>query len=89
MPQARAAKVSMPDVQAVANANAKKVGPMDPAHRMDWAILDLGYPPVSKRTVHIADLDAHVWGLDLIEGGELPVAMIVSARVVRCGRAVE
>ncbi len=56
----------------------RKVGPMDPAHRMDWAILDLGYKPVSKRTINISDLDVHVWGLDLIEGSTLPIAMIVS-----------
>ncbi|BEI79790.1 hypothetical protein CcaverHIS002_0103190 [Cutaneotrichosporon cavernicola] len=55
----------------------RRVGPMDPAHRMDWAILDLGHKPVSKRTVNLSDLEVHVWGLDLIEGSRLPIAMII------------
>lgn len=49
---------------------------MDPAHALDWEILDLGYQHVSKKTVHISDMDVHVWGM--AELTDLPIGIIVS-----------
>jgi len=47
---------------------------------MDWAPLHLGHPHASKKTLHLSDMDVHVFGLDEIKGSELPVAIIVSER---------
>jgi hypothetical protein len=51
---------------------------MSDVHSMDYSVLDFGKGPVSKETVHLVDLDVHVHGLREIEGGQLPVAIIVS-----------
>lgn len=51
---------------------------MDPAHVMDFAPLHLDHPAASKRTVHMVDLDVHVFGLDEIKHSKLPIAVIVS-----------
>lgn len=68
---------------------AVRVGPMDAAHRLDWDILDLGYPQVSQSTVHMIDMDLHIFGLEEIAGGTRPVGVIVGTtfqqRVTGCG----
>jgi hypothetical protein len=53
--------------------------PLDPAHRMDWEPLHLGHPHASKKTLHLLDMDAHVFGLEEIAGSGRDVAVIVSA----------
>lgn len=57
-----------------------KTGPMSNAHVMDWDPLHLGHPKVSMREVNLIDLGVQVFGLDEIEGGSLPVAIVVGGR---------
>lgn len=56
-----------------------KVDPMDQAHVMDWAVLSLGHEAASKTTVHLIDMDVHVFGLEEIKGSDLPVSILVSS----------
>lgn len=51
---------------------------MADAHSMDYSVLELGHGPVSKKTLHLVDLDVHVHGLEEIKGSSLPVAVVVS-----------
>lgn len=59
-------------------AGKKKIGPMDNAHVMDWAPLNLGHPIVSMKEVNLIDLGVQVFGLEEIKGSDLPIAMVVS-----------
>ncbi|WOO79942.1 uncharacterized protein LOC62_02G003456 [Vanrija pseudolonga] len=53
--------------------------PGGPEHVMDFAPLHLDHPPASKKTVWIADLDVHVFGLDEIRGSDLPIGVVTIA----------
>lgn len=50
---------------------------MDAAHRMDWDILNIGYPQSSQKMIHLIDMDLHIFGLEEIAGSTRPIAVIV------------
>ncbi|GMK56131.1 hypothetical protein CspeluHIS016_0211870 [Cutaneotrichosporon spelunceum] len=61
--------------------------PIDPtAHVMDYPALDLGHTHASCRTLHLVDLDVHVWGLEEITGSELEVGVVIVSHG-RCNKA--
>lgn len=63
----------------MSSGGKKKIGPMDKAHVMDWEPLNLGHPIASMREVNLIDLAVQVFGMDEIEGSDLPVAIIVGS----------
>lgn len=56
---------------------------MDPAHVMDFGILNLGHPEASVHTVDITDMQVFVHGLDEIKDRDLPIAAIVRSNMSR------
>jgi hypothetical protein len=68
---------------AAATASAAPVAapaPSASAHTTSYPSLDLGLATLSKRTVHLVDLDVHVYGLDEINGSALPIGAVVRTR---------
>ncbi|KAL1409370.1 hypothetical protein Q8F55_003352 [Vanrija albida] len=57
-----------------------------PEHVMNFPILDLGYPPASRRTVSIVDTDVHVYGVDEVAGSSLPIGIVIISHG-RCNSA--
>jgi hypothetical protein len=65
----------------MSTAEKTRPHPLDQTHVLDWAALSLGHPRVSRRVVTIADdFDVVVHGMEEIEGGHLPIGVIVSSR---------